>query len=200
MSSSPRPDYGDPDTRRHILDVTRELVVEGGSGVTLKQVAERSGVSRQGLYLHFGNRQGLILALVRHMDQTLELDRLLAHVYAATDGRELLERALRLNTEFWADVAPVAGVLVANQDDPALHAAWRDRMSFRRETFRRMVERLEELEELAPAWSVAEATDLLYAITHFDSWRELRRELGWSDERYVQGMREVLGRALLDAG
>lgn len=197
MSSTAGRDYGDPQTRQHILDVTRELLVERGAGLRLQEVAERAGVSRQALYLHFGDRQGLILALVRHMDETLDLAELLTHVYAAEDGRQLLERAMRLNTEFWATVLPVASVLVGSQEDDALREAWRDRMAFRRGTFQRMIERLDELGELAPAWDVEDASDLLYAVTHFDSWRELTRELGWSDDHYVEVMSRSLGRALL---
>lgn len=197
MSSRAKQDYGDPETRQRILDVTRELLIERSSGLRLQDVAERAGVSRQALYLHFGDRRGLILALVRHMDETLDLAELLAHIYAAEDGRQLLERAMRLSTEFWAKVAPVAGVLVASQDDDALRTAWRDRMAFRRGAFRRMAERLDELGELAPSWDVDTAADLLYAVTHFDSWRELTGELGWSDDHYVEAMSKLLGRALL---
>lgn len=195
-SDSPR-DYGDPETRHRILEVTRELLLMRRSGLRLQEVAERAGVSRQALYLHFGDRQGLILALVRHMDETLELGDLLAHVYAAKDGRQLLERAMRLSTEFWRKVAPVASVLMATPEDDALRAAWRDRMAFRRATFQRMVERLDELGDLASSWDVDDASDLLYALTHFDSWRELTGELGWSDDHYVEAMSTLLGGALL---
>ncbi|HEX2096024.1 MAG TPA: TetR/AcrR family transcriptional regulator [Solirubrobacterales bacterium] len=196
-SSDPRR-YGDPKTRQRILDVTRELLVERGSALRLQEVANRARVSRQGLYLHFGDRQHLILALVRHMDETLRLDEQLAHVYAAESGVELLRRALRLNTEFWAKVAPVAIVMIGHQgEDDALRAAWRDRMTHRRGTFRRMAERLDELGELAPPWNVDSAGDLLYAVTHFDAWRELTGELGWSDDRYVETMSSLLEPALL---
>jgi AcrR family transcriptional regulator len=197
VSSNPARGYGDPETRQRLLEVTREVLVERGSGLRLQELAERAGVSRQALYLHFGNRRGLLLALVRQMDQTLELDELLAHVYASEDARQLLERAMRLNTEFWAQVAPVASVLLSSQEDDALRAAWRDRMAFRREAFRRMAEQLDELGELAPSWDVDDAADLLYAVTHFDAWRELRGELGWSDDQYVEAMSRFLGRALL---
>ena len=92
----------------------------------------------------------------------------------------------------------MASVLVGSQEDDALREAWRDRMAFRRGTFRRMAERLDELGELASSWDVGDASDLLYAVTHFDSWRELTDELGWSDDHYVDAMSTLLGRALLD--
>jgi len=198
MSSRPARAYGDPKTRQRILDTCGELLIERGAELRLQEVAKRAGVSRQALYLHFGDREGLILALVRRMDETLELSERLAHVYSARSGRELLERAMRLTTEFWRQVAPVASVLVGTQQDDALREAWRDRMTFRRGTFRRMAEQLERLGELASSWDIDEAADLLYAVTHFDSWRELTGELGWSDDHYVHAMSELLGRALLD--
>jgi AcrR family transcriptional regulator len=188
--------YGDPETRRRILEITRELLVERGPGLRLKDLAERAGVSRQALYLHFGDRRGLILALVRHMDATLELSEQLANVYGAADGAELLERMMRLNTEFWAAVAPVAEVLIASRDE-ALSSAWRDRMSYRRGTFRRAVEVISEHGELAEVWSIDAAAALMFAAAHFDAWRELTVELGWSDDRYVEMMTLMLQRALL---
>jgi AcrR family transcriptional regulator len=172
-------------------------LIERGSALKLQQVAERAGVSRQALYLHFGDRQGLILALVRHMDETLDLADRLEHVYVAEGGDQLLDRAVRLSSEFWTKVAPVANMLVGNLEDDALRSAWRDRMAFRRGTFRRMAERLSELGELAPPWEVDDAADLLYAVTHFDSWRELTGELGWSEDHYVEAMSALLRRALL---
>jgi AcrR family transcriptional regulator len=177
--------------------VTQELLVEQGSALKLQDVAEQAGVSRQALYLHFGDRQGLILALVRHMDESLALDDRLDDVYSAKEGRELLERAMRLNTEFWGKVAPVAGVLVGGREDDALGRAWQDRMAFRRTAFRRMADRLDDLGGLASPWDVDDAADLLYALTHFDSWRQLTGELGWSDDHYVEAMTRLLARTLL---
>lgn len=190
--------YGDPDTRRRILDAAWTLVAEHGARVKLADVAARAAVSRQALYLHFGDRAGLLVALVNHMDESLDLSESLAQVHAAPDGATLLEAAMRLNTTFWAQVLPVAQVLEASQrDDPALGAAWRDRMRFRQTTFRRMIEALADRDELAEVWTIDDAAATLYAIAHFDTWRELVTELGWSDDRYVECMTRLLRRALL---
>ncbi len=61
---------------------------------------------------------------------------------------------------------------------------------------------------LAAGWSIETATDLFPAVTLPSPcrhpagtlpapWRELTSELGWSDERYVAQMTELLARALL---
>jgi AcrR family transcriptional regulator len=190
--------YGDPGTRARILDATWDLVARRGARTTLADVAAHASVSRQAVYLHFGDRAGLLVALVDHMDATLNLGASLDRVLAAPDGATLLEGAMRLNTEFWAQVRPVAQVLEAAQhDDAALGAAWRDRMQFRQRTFRTMIEALADRGELAEDWSVDDASGALYAIAHFDTWRELVAELGWSDDRYVEAMTKVLCGSLL---
>ncbi len=192
--------YGDPDTRRRILDATWALVAEQGARLRLADVAARASVSRQALYLHFGDRSGLLVALVQYMDETLDLGESLAAVNAAPDGPALIEATMRLNTRFWTQVLPVAQVLeVARHDDDDLAAAWRDRMSFRQATFRGIVETLVARDQLAPGWSVDDATATVYAVAHFDTWRELVVEFGWSDDRYVEVMSRLLGGAMLSS-
>ena len=190
--------YGDPETRRRILDATWELLAEQGARLRLVDVAARASVSRQALYLHFGDRSGLLVALVRHMDETLDLGESLAAVNAAPDGPALLEATMRLNATFWTQVLPVAQVLeVARRDDDDLAAAWRDRMSYRRAAFRSIAETLSERGRLAADWSVDDAAAAIYAVAHFDTWRELVVEFGWSDDHYVDVMSRLLGGTLL---
>jgi AcrR family transcriptional regulator len=43
-------------------------------------------VSRQTVYLHFGDRAGLLLALVHYMPETLGFQELLARVFDAPTG------------------------------------------------------------------------------------------------------------------
>lgn len=195
--SSDEGSYGDPDTRARILAATWELVAEQGGSFKISDVSRRASVSRQSVYLHFGDRTGLLIALVNHMDQTLDLAAALAAVEAATDGAAILEATMALNTAFWRQVMPVAQVLEAAQyTEEALGAAWRDRMLFRQATFRSIVEVIAERGELDEVWSVDDAATTLYGIAHFDTWRELI-QLGWDDDRYVTIMSRVLKRTLL---
>lgn len=190
--------YGDPATRSRILDATWKLVAEEGGRFKLSDVAARASVSRQAVYLHFGDRAGLLVGLVEHMDDTLDLGESLAKVHTAPDGGSLLEAAMRLNTTFWGQVFPVAQVLEAAQhDDEALGAAWRNRMRFRHAAFRAMIEALAERGELDEDWSIDAAAATLYAVAHFDTWRELVIELDWTDGRYIESTTRLLRRALL---
>jgi AcrR family transcriptional regulator len=190
--------YGDPETRTRILTATWELIAVSGATVKLSDVATRAAVSRQAVYLHFGDRNGLLLALVQHMDDSLALGESLAEVFAAPTGAQLLERAMRVNTEFWTAVRPVAQVLEAAQyDDEALGAAWRDRMQLRLSLFTRMIQQIADRGELADHWTIDDAAGVLYATAHFDTWRELVNHLNWTDDHYVEIVTQLLQRSLL---
>ncbi|MPZ92687.1 MAG: TetR family transcriptional regulator [Actinobacteria bacterium] len=192
MSSEARA-YGDPDTRRRILLATWEAIEEIGADIRLRDVAERAGVSRQAVYLHFGDRGNLLLALVEFMPETLGFPKLLAHVFAATSGVEMLRRAVELHSTYNAKIDSVARVLEAAQyQDPALGAAWRERMTRSRAAHRMIVQRIADEGRLADGWTVEDAGDLFYTVTMQTPWRELTRELGWSSDRYAERMTKLL--------
>lgn len=190
--------YGHSETRQKILAATLELIGEQGSALSVKDVAHRAGVSRQAVYLHFGDRTGLLIGLVRHMDETLDLGALIEKILAAPTGADLIRRTMQAHAGFSATIDNVALILEASQyEDDALGAAWRDRMQFRHQTHRAFAQRIADLGELANGLTVDEAGDLFYAATLVGPWRELTRELGWSQQQYVDGMTSLLQRALL---
>ncbi|MQB01932.1 MAG: TetR family transcriptional regulator [Actinobacteria bacterium] len=192
MSSDARA-YGDPDTRRRILFATWEAIEEVGADIRLRDVAERARVSRQAVYLHFGDRANLLLALVEFMPETLGFPKLLAHVFAAESGVEMLRRAVVLHSTYNAKIDSVARVLEAAQyQDTALGAAWRDRMTRSRAAHRMIVQRIAEEGRLTDGWTVEDAGDLFYTVTMQSPWRELTCELGWSPKQYARRMTKLL--------
>lgn len=190
--------YGDPETRARILDVTLVLVADAGASLKLSQVAERAGVSRQAVYLHFGDRTGLLVALVQYMDEKLDLGESLNQIAQAPSGAEVIRRVMETHSRFNPSYDPVALVLEGSQyHDDALGAAWRDRMQFRHHAHRNFIELIDRHNDLAPEWTIEAATDLFFAMTLFGPWRELTRELGWTNQRYAEHMTALLSRALL---
>lgn len=190
--------YGDPETRVRILETTLSLVADVGSNLKLSEVAERAGVSRQAIYLHFGDRTGLFVALVQHMDDTLDLSESLNRIFEATSGAEIIRRVMETHSRFNPSYDPVARVLEGAQyDDEALGTAWRDRLRFRHQAHRNFIELIHSHNDLATEWTIEAATDLLYATTLIGPWRELTRELGWTNRQYAEHMTTFLSRALL---
>lgn len=196
MSSEER--YGSVETRRAVLEATRALVAEKGSAVRIADVANRAGVSRQAIYLHFGDRAGLLVALVQHMDSVLNLGPSIEHVYAGTKGEDVIDRAMGVHEEFSRAIDGVARVLEAEQyDDADLGAAWRDRMRVRRGVHLEMARKIADLGDLDDGWTAQAAGDTFYAVTLPSVWRETTRELGWTSTDYVQRLSRLLRRGLL---
>lgn len=197
MSSSAAP-YGDPQTRRRILDAAWELIEADGAAIRLADAAERAGVSRQAVYLHFGDRSGLLLALVDHIDERLGRDKLREYVHGAARGVESLRRWIETMSWYTAKIDRVTQVLEIGQDqDAALAAAWRDRMNGRRAHVRRITERVAAEEALADGWTVDSAVDAIYAVTMPGPWRELTRELGWTPEEYADRLWRLIKGGML---
>lgn len=190
--------YGDPHTRRRILDATRELVEAAGAGVRLADVASRAGVSRQAVYLHFGDRARLMLALVDDIDERAGAAGVRADILGQPTGVDALRRWVEVLSRYTATIDRVAEVLErATGQDEALAAAWRDRMGRRQMMARAIVARIAQEGDLHPAWSQADAAELAYAVTMPGPWRELTHELGWDTRRYSVRVFGLLAGSLL---
>lgn len=190
--------YGDPGTRKKILDGAWELLEKSGADVTLSDIARHSGVSRQTIYLHFGDRSGLFVALVEHVDESLGAAALRRHVFGASSGVESLRRWVETIAWYTGKIDRVTEVMERNQyEDTAVAARWRDRMSRRRRFMLDVAQRINEEGRLAAAWTVQEAANLIYVVTMPGLWRESTRELSWSEDEYVARVWRLLERALL---
>lgn len=185
-------------TRERILEATRALTEEEGAGVAMERIAERAGISRRAVYLHFASRTKLLLALVAHVDETGGLAERARRVRDADSGIEALEEFVALNSAYNPEIDGVARALERARDvDEAAAAAWQDRMSGRRKACRRIARRLDDEGSLAPGWSVESAADLIWAFTNVPAWRDLVRDRRWSQRRYRDRIGEVLRSALL---
>jgi AcrR family transcriptional regulator len=193
MVSSAGSPYGDPATRRRILDAAWELVEERGAAVRVADVAARADVSRQAVYLHCGDRTGLLLALVAYMDERVGVGDLLAPVFEAATAVEALDRLVVALAAAAPRIDAVARVLEgAREQDVALRAAFRNRMARRHATHRAVVQRLDDEGRLADGWTVDAAADLFHAIAMPATWRELTHEHGWSQQDYVSHLTRLL--------
>jgi len=131
------------------------------------------------------------------MDENLGLEDLVAHVFAAPTGAEMLERTMELYVQMAPRIDRVAQVLEAAQhDDRALAAAWRNRMDNRQAVHRMIAQRISDEGQLAEGWTVDAAAELFYAITMPGPWRELTTELGWTSDDYRRHFTRLLQRAM----
>lgn len=93
-------------SRQLLVDATTELFAERGyRQTTFEDIAVRSGVSRGSIPWHFGNKEGLLAAVVEHAVDTMR-----ANFDVAEPGPRALDQALRSAAEF--TMSPSTGLFV----------------------------------------------------------------------------------------
>lgn len=110
---------------------------------------------------------------------------------------EALERMVEVNTAYWPRIDAITRVLEAQQyQDPAVSAALRDRLDFRRAAHRAIIARIAAEGDLANGWTIDTAADLFAAVTMPSPWRELTGTCGWPTEQYATRMSQLPRRTL----
>jgi len=184
-----------PGSRSHASSGTREQILghawaqargRGIDSVTLADVARAAGVSRQAVYLHFGSRAGLLVAMARHHDRTSGFAERAARIGGGPDPAADLAELIRAWCAYLPDILPVARALsAASADDQDASAAWQDRMRALRSEFERVLTPLAAAGRLAPDWTVAEAAAWTWASVHPDQWHHLVAECGWDPAAFT---------------
>jgi AcrR family transcriptional regulator len=147
-------------------------------------VAERAGVTRRALYMHFPSRAELVSALFDHVAGVEGLAESLREVWEAPDAVSALDR--------WAaHLARYHPRLLAV--DRAVQRVWRldpDAAAHRKRVVaeklsncRRLARRLGDEGRLAGAWTTESASDMLFALISSDMIEALIVDRRWSRQR-----------------
>jgi AcrR family transcriptional regulator len=187
------------DTRTTLLRTALRLFEQRGlAAVTLAEIATAAGVSRQAIYLHFGNRAGLLTAIARYLDTTSLLVREIMATVREDHTKAGVKKFIRLWFEHAAVVFPFnRAIEVAAASDADAHAAWEDRAGAHLRTVRLMVDGLAESGQLAGRWTREEAADWFYSRIHPDVWNQLVVDRKWPPKRLLERVTESLWRDLL---
>ena len=181
-------------TRSRILDAAWGLVAgRGRADVTMGEVADAVGISRQALYLHFPNRASMLLAMVQDFDDR-NIDWPLLEGFRSSSPVDGLDAVVRWWLGYLPALLPIATALEAaalTGEDGS--AAWSDRMGHLRDEFGLHLARVEAAGALAPGWTVATASDWVWARTHPAVWHALAEERDWEPAELVERlMRSIL--------
>ncbi len=187
-------------TRLTILQAAWDRLAKPDDAARLEDIAGDAGVTRQSVYLHFGSRTGLLIALVEHMDEVLELNARVTEMRAIADPVVALEQTLRLMATYEPKIHGVAMALVrlAPTDSDAA-AALDDRMKARLRDMTEAVRAVEEQGKLSPDWTAKQAAEALWQAGHPSSYDLLVVQRGWSVKTYERWLVH-LGRSLLAPG
>lgn len=176
------------ETRVRLLEAARGLLLTRGfHGVSLEDIAEAAGVSRQAVYKsHFSSKADLVLALARHVHVVEKLDELIQPTFEARSGPEMLEESIRAIVKIQVKLHDLALVLAtAARTDAGAAAAWRERMEGERGGIRRAFERVRAEGRFNPAWQLEQAVDIVAALLSTDSHHQLVVEQGWQPDELI---------------
>lgn len=175
-------------TRAALLDATRSLLEEHGfESLTMGAVAERAGVSRRAVYLHFDSRAALVTALFEHVARTEGLQDSLRPIWQADDAVTALDEWARHLARYHPRVIAVDRAVerVRHTDrDAAQH--WERVVEAQLSSCRRLATWLDHEDRLAPPWTVDSAADMLWALISTDMIQGLLRDRAWSRTRLAE--------------
>lgn len=174
-------------TRTALLAAMRALLEdEGFEALTMAAVAERAGVSRRAVYLHFTSRTELVTALFDYIAEEEGLSDSLRRVWDAPDALGTLREWARHLADYTPRLFAVDRAVnrVWSQDPDA--ARHRDRVvASQRRNARMMAERLLDQGLLAPVWTIDTAEDMLWALMSSDVVERLIKTRRWPPDRFA---------------
>ena len=169
-----------------------------GADVSIADIAQAVGISRQAIYLHFGTRGGLLMALVKRADERFTIREDFLAALNLPSPEERLDTCLQVWLAFVPKILPVAQDLIRlRATDPDAASAWEDRMSDLRSWLRQLVESLQVEEALASPWTIEEATDYLWVASSVQVWDLFVVERHWPPERAEAVLRAAITKVLL---
>lgn len=177
-----------PKTRLKILHAALDLLESGkGESVRLNDVAKHAGVTRQTLYLYFKTRADLLIETTFYVDELKGSAARLAASREAKTGPGRLEAYVSAWSGYIPEIYGAARALMA-MNDPDADAAWATRKQDMWEGCEAAVKALKRDGRLNPAYSVKDASDLLWTLLSVRNWEHLVLERKWSQRKYARHM------------
>ncbi len=187
------------DTRRRIVEVTRQLLQsEGYDGMTIEAIAQRAEVSAQSVYAIFKSKTGILIALLDQSTFGPDYVEVVGQALSASDPETRLRRAASVARQIRGaqsaafDLMRGTGVVA-----PELAKLEQQRERLRYEKEESMITFLREAGRLRPGLSHKTARDIFWMFTGGDVYRMLVRERGWSPQKYQDWLADTLVHSLL---
>lgn len=177
------------DTRAHILEAAWALMAEQRRlDAGMAEIAAAAGVSRQTLFLAFGNRAGVLVAMARHQDTRSPHVPHMRQVAGTGTDRAALHRFVEAWLDYLPIVYPVAIQLeTGSLSDADANAAWQDRIFSQgvRMGLDRILGQMAVRGELPAGTDPARLADVCLSLLVPSAWRYLVIERGWTPEAFA---------------
>lgn len=177
-------------TSEALLAAAGDLIAqEGFEALTMAAVADRAGVSRRAVYLHYSSRAELIGSLLSYVGETEDFDRSLRQVWDAPNAAAALDEWARHLARAHPKILAVTRAADrVRRADPDAARVWDEVMRRWRLGSRRLVTWLHDEGRLAQPWTVDTATDMMWALMSLDILERLTVDRHWSHKRYADHM------------
>ena len=189
-------------TRAAILATARTLLeAHGFDALTMGSVAQRCGVTRRSVYLHFATRGELVNAVFEYVAEQEGTAALIEQVRAAPDALATVDAWAHLEASYHARILGVARAIEhvgrVDREDPDA-TVWRSRIQeFQLGLCRLVAERLAHEHRLADDWTVETAADLLWALMSTEPLERLLRDRHWTPEQYERRLARLVRATLV---
>lgn len=180
-------------TRHALLTAARDLIEEHGfAAVTMTQVAEHAGVTRRAVYLHFASRTDLLTDLFDFVNDSEDLTASTRPVWDAPDAVTALDEWARHLARYHPRLIGLARAADhARRSDPDAAAHWDLVRSDWLDHCRRLAAWLDRDGRLAPPWTIATATDMLWVLMSFDVLEGLLIDRRWTPDQVTTHLATV---------
>jgi len=188
---------GAAETRRRIIDVTRRLLARAPlENVSLPAIATSADVARSTVYTIFGSREGLMVAVAEDLLERGGFVRI-GQALRGPDVVRAFELSMDVAMDLYSQEEPVGQALLslAAVDRDAQSAAARLNLG-RAQGMRRLAERMHEQGVLRDDVTVEEAADVLWLITSFETYGQLRRGRGLTPQQAGERLLAMTRRTL----
>ncbi|MBT2186584.1 TetR/AcrR family transcriptional regulator [Sphingobium nicotianae] len=188
-----------PETRGRILDAAADLLA-GGKVASMAEIARTAGVSRQTVYLHFGDRRHLFGDLISHFIRRSGFSQPVT-LPAAQPARDTFDQFFRHFVHVVWHVGPALRPLWAAMaaDDEIIESV-KLGDALVTAAFHRLFARLEEEGCLAPIWTATEAAEAAWSMSlYWLTVGHMRAMRGWSEEEIVSIQLKMLRATFLRA-
>lgn len=199
---SPRRAQGAAETRAAILSAAGELfITEGYSSVTVSKIASAAEVATQTVYASTGGKADILKALLAPAIEDPSVAETMRKIFETDDPHEVINATAQgtrqAHERHWRLLAalvpqchaePVAAEVLAAGNAEYINA------------LTAVVERLDQMDALAPGIGVPKAVDLLWFYVGQDAWFSLVGHRHWSFDDAEEWLAGAARRALLADG
>lgn len=185
-------------TKQRILEEAKKLFHENGvDAVTIEVIAQASEVSTPTIYALFQSKRGLLRALI---DNALEKDKYEEWVSELSQEQSLNKRLLlaaKISRHMYdAEKVLMEIIRGASLVSPELKELEQEREKRRFDRQKATMKEMAIKKRFKKGLTLSKASDILWALTGRDLYRQLVMERGWSSEAYEAWLGELLIQAL----